>query len=92
MLGNANMCQIVQRHVKYANMCQVLRHANIYNGVTIHAMDYQGNKKEKKVKLQGSEHIIGLISHQFKFSKRGILGTTTFIGTNRCQVKSLSAF
>ena len=91
MLGIANMCQRVRRHVKYANMCQVLRHANICNGVTIHARDYQGNKKEKQVKIQGSEHIIGLISHQFTFSKRGMLCTPT-LGGNECQVPSVSAF
>ena len=91
MIRNANMFQIVQRHVKYVNMCQVLRHANICNGVTIHVRDYQGNKKEKQVKIQGNEHIIGLISHQFTFSKRGMLCTPT-IGRNECQVPSVSAF
>ena len=89
MIGNANMCQIVSRHIKYANMCQVLRHANICNGVTIHARDYQGNKKDKQVKKQGNEHIIGLISHQFTVSKRGILCTPT-LGRNECQVPSVS--
>ena len=53
MLGNANMCQIVQRHVKYAKMCQVLRHAKMFKGVTICVKDYQGNKKEKQVKVKG---------------------------------------
>ena len=91
MLGNANMCQIVRRHVKYAKIFQVRRHANICNGMTIHARDYQGNKKEKQVKIQGNEHIRGLISHQFTFSIRGMLGTLT-LGGNRCQVKSISAF
>ena len=88
---NVNMFQIVRRHVKYANMCQVLRHANICNGVTIHARDYQGNKKEKQVKIQGNEHIIGLISHQFTFSKRGMLCIPK-LGGNECQVPSVSAF
>ena len=91
MLRNANMCQIFRRHVKYAKMCQVLRHAKIFNGVTIHARDYQGNKKEKQVKIQGNEHIIGLISHQFTFSKRGMLCKET-LGGNECQVPSVSAF
>ena len=65
MLGNANMRQIFKRHVKYANMCQIIRHAKVCNGVTIHAREYQGKKKEKQVKLQGNEHVRGLISHQF---------------------------
>ena len=78
-------------HVKYAKMCQVLRHAKMCKGVTICAKDYQGNKKEKKFKLQGNEHIRGLISHQFTFSRRGMLGTPT-LGGNRCQVPSVSAF
>ena len=91
MLGNAKMFHIVQRQVKYANMCQVLRHAKIFNGVTIHARDYQGNKKEKQVKIQGNEHIIGLISHQFTFSRRGMLCTPT-LGGNKCQVPGVSAF
>ena len=51
----------------------------------------QGKKREKQVKLQGNEHIRGLISHKFTFSKRGILGTLT-LGGNRWQVKSFSAF
>ena len=48
-------------------------------------------QKGEKVKLQNNEHIRGLISHQFTFSKRGMLGTPT-LGNNRCQVQSLSAF
>ena len=91
MLGNANMCQIVQRHVKYANICQVLRHAKVCNGVTIHAREYQGKKNEKQVKINGNEHIIGLISHQFTFSKRGMICTPK-IGGNDCQVPSVNAF
>jgi len=75
MLGNANMCQIVRRHVKQAKMCQVLRHAKICKAVTIRVRDCQGNTKEKQVKLQVNEHIRGLISHQFTFSKRGMIGT-----------------
>ena len=71
MLGISNMCQIVLRHVKYAKMCQVLRHANICNGVTIHARDYQGNKKEKHVKIQGNEHIIGLIKSSIYIFQEG---------------------
>ena len=85
------MWQIVRRHVKYSNMCQVLRHANICNGVKTHARDYQGIKKEKQVKTQGNEHIIGLISHKFTFSNRGMLCTPT-LGGNECQVPSVSAF
>jgi len=46
-------------------------------GVTMHAEDCQGNKREEQVKLQGNEHIIGLISHQFTFPMRGMLGTPT---------------
>jgi hypothetical protein len=48
-------------------------------------------KGGKQVKLQGNEHIIGLISHQFTFSMRGMLGTPT-LGANRCQVPSVNAF
>ena len=91
MLGNANMCQIVRRHVKHVMMCQVIRNSKIYKGVSMCARDFQGNKREKQVKLQGNEHIRELISHQFNFSKRGMLGTPT-LGANRCRVKSLSAF
>ena len=91
MIGNAKMCQIVQRHVKNAKMCQVIRHAKMCKGVSMHARDIQGNKREKQVKLQGNEHIRGLKRYQFTFSKRGMLGTPT-LGTNRCQVQSLSAF
>ena len=91
MLGNANMCHIVQRHVKQAKICQVLRHAKMCRGVTMHAKDCQGNEREKKVKLQGNEHIIGLIIHQFSFSLGGMIGTQT-IGSNRSQVPSVSAF
>jgi len=85
------MCQLVRMHVKHAKMHQVLRHSKICNGVKMHARDCQGEKREKQVKLQGNEHIRGLISHQFTFSKRGMLGTPT-LGSNRCQVPSLSAF
>ena len=91
MLGNVNMCQIVRMHSKYANMCQMIRHARICNGVTIHVEEYQGDKKEKQVKIQGNEHFIGLISHQFTFSKRGMICTPT-LGGNECQVPSVSAF
>ena len=63
----------------------------MYKGVSMRAREYQGNKREKKVKIQGNEHIRGLISHQFTFSKSGMLGTPT-LGANRCQVKSISAF
>ena len=91
MLGNAKMCQIVRRHVKHVNMCQLIRHAKMCKGVSMRARDCQGNKREKKVKIQGNKHIIGLISHQFTFSRRGMLGTPT-LGANRCQVKRLSAF
>ena len=90
MLGHANICQIVRRHVKQAKMCQVLTYVKMYKGVTMHARDCQGNKREEQVKLQGNEHIIGLISHQFTFSMRGMLGTPT-LGANRCQVSSVSA-
>ena len=91
MLGNAKMCQIVQRHVKHAKVCQLIRHAKMCKGVLMSTRDYQGNKREKKVKLQGNEHIRGLISHQFTFSKRGMLGTPS-VGSNRCQVQIISAF
>ena len=91
MLGNANMCQIVRRHSKYAKMCQVLRHAKICNGVTIHVRDYQGNKKVKQVKIQGNEHIIGSISLQCTFSRRVMLCAPT-LGGNECQVPSANAF
>lgn len=90
MLGNVSMFQIVQRHVKYANMCQVSRHAKMCKGVTIRARGYEGNKKEKHVKLQGNEHFIWLISHQFTFPRRGMLCTPT-LGGNKCQVPSVSA-
>ena len=60
-------------------------------GVSIHARDYQGNKKKKQVKLQGNEHIIVLIIHQFTFSRRDMLCTPT-LGGNKCQVPSVSAF
>jgi len=63
----------------------------MWKGVKIHAREYQGNKKDKKVKLQGNEHIIGLISHEFTFSMIGILGTPKW-GGNRCQVPSVIVF
>ena len=91
MLGNSKMCQIVRRHVKHEKMFQVIRHAKMFKGVLMCARECQGNKREKQVKLQGNEHIRGLMSHQFTFSKRGVLGTPT-LGANRCQVQSLSAF
>ena len=91
MLGNSKMCQIVRRHVKHAKMCQVIRNANMYKGVLMCARDCQGNKMEKHIKLQGNEHIIWLMSHQFTFSKSGMLRTPT-VGANRCQVKILSEF
>ena len=81
MLGNANMYKIVPRHVKYANMFQVPRHAKMCKGVTIHVRDYEGNKKDKKVKVQGNEHIRGLVSHQFTFYRRGMLDTPTIGGS-----------
>ena len=84
MLGHANMCQIVRRHAKQAKMCQVLRHAKMYKGVTMHARDYQGNKREEQVKLQGNERIRGLLSHQFTFFMRGMLGTPTLAA--KCKV------
>ena len=77
------MCHIVQRHVRQDKMCQVLRHVKMYKGVTMHARYYEGKKREEQVKIQGNEHIIGLISHQFTFSMRGMLGTPT-LGANRC--------
>ena len=58
--------------------------------VSMHVRDCQNNKREKKVKLQGTEHIRGLISHQFTFFERGMLGTLT-LGGIRCQVQCLSA-
>ena len=91
MLGHANMCMIVRRHAKQDNMCQVLRDAKIYKGMTMHARDCPGNKREEQVKLQGNEHIVELISQQFTFSMRGRLGTPT-LGANSCQVPSVSAF
>ena len=60
-------------------------------GVTMRVRDGQGNKTEKNIKIQGDEHIRGLISHQFTFSVRRMLGTPT-LGANRCQVSSVSAF
>ena len=91
MLGHANMCQIVQRHVKQDKTCQVRRHAKMDKGLTMHARDCQGNKREEQVKLQVNEHIIGLISYQFTFSMRVILGKPT-LGSNRFQVPSVNAF
>ena len=85
------MCQIVGIHVKHAKMFQVIRHAKMCKSVSMRVREFQDNKREKKVKLQGNEHIRGLISHQFTFSKRGMLGTLT-LGGNRFQVQSLSAF
>ena len=81
------MWQIVGIHVKHAKMCQVIRHAKMCKGMSMRVRDYQDNKREKEVKLQGNEHIIWLISRQFTFSKRGMLGTST-LGGNRCQVHS----
>ena len=57
----------------------------------MHARDCKGKKREEQVKIQGNEHIIGLISQQFTFSMRGILVTLT-LGANRCQVPSVNAF
>ncbi len=85
------MCEIVRRHVKQDKTCQVRRHAKMYKGVTMHAKDCQGNKREEQVKLQVNEHIIGLISHQFTFSMRVMLEKPT-LGANRCPVPSVNAF
>ena len=82
----------MRRHVEHAKMFQVLRHAKMYKGVQMSVREGQGNKIEKKVKLQENEHIRGLISHKFTFSERGMLGTLSTLGANRCQVKSLNAF
>ena len=76
------MCQIVGIHVKHTKMCQVIRHAKMCKGVSMCVRDFQDNKREKKFRLQGNEHIIGLINHQFTFSKRGMLGTPTTIFPN----------
>ena len=84
------MCQIVQRHVKQAKMYQVLRDAKMYKGVTMYVRDCQGNKMEEQVKLQGNDHILGLISHQFTFFMRGMLGTPK-LGANMCQVPNVNA-
>ena len=81
----------MQRHVKHAKMCEVIRHAKMCKGVSMHLREFQGKKREKNIKLQGNEHIRGLISHQFTFFVRGMLGTPT-LGANRFQVKSISAF
>ena len=91
MLWHANMCRIVRRHVKQAKMCQVLRHAKMYKGVTMHARGCQGNKREEQVKLQVNEHIMGLIIHQFTFPMRVMVGKPT-LGSNRCQVPSVNVF
>ena len=87
VLGCAKyMFQIVPR---YPNTCQVLR---MCKGVSMHVREFQDNIREKKVKLQGNEHIRGLISHQFTFSKRGMLGTPTLgakckvLVHSKCQV------
>ena len=85
------MCQILGIHVKNSKMCQVIRHAKMCKGVSMRVRGCQDNRMEKKVKLKGNEHIRGLISQQFTFSKRGMLGTPT-LGNNRCQVQILSAF
>ena len=82
MLGNANMCQIVRRHVKCANMCEEPRNSKMSSMFQLRAREYQGNKKEKHVKLQGNKHIIGLKIHQFTFSRRGMVGTPT-LSANR---------
>ena len=80
MLGNAKIFQIVQRHVKHAKIFQVIRHSKMCKGVSMHARDFQGKKREKQIKLKENENIRGLISHQFTFSKSGMLGTPT-LGT-----------
>ena len=85
------MCQIVGIHVKHAKMCQVIRHAKMCKGVSMRIRDFQDNKREKKVKLQGNEHIRGLIGHQFTFPNIGMLSTPT-LGSNRFQVQIFSAF
>ena len=59
-------------------------------GVIMRVRDDQGNKIEKQVKIQGYEHIRGLIRHQFTFSVRDMLGTPK-IGVNKCQVPTVSA-
>ena len=47
--------------------------------------EYQGNKKKNEAKMKVYEHIRGLISEDFIFFKRGMLGTL-IIGSNTCQV------
>ena len=49
MLVHANMCHIVQGHVKQAKMCQELRHAKMYKGVKMHARTIKATKGRKKL-------------------------------------------
>ena len=47
--------------------------------------DFQGKKRNNRAKMQVNEHIKGLISHDFIFLKRGMLGTL-IICSNTCQM------
>ena len=78
-----------------ANMFQiVLLHAMSYDMLGCagcHIMptcvkEFQGNKRNKQAKMQLNEHIRELISRDFIFFKRGMLGIL-IIFSNTCQVK-----
>ena len=47
--------------------------------------EFQGNKRNNQAKMKGNEHIRGLISRDFIFFKRGMIGTL-IICSNTCQV------
>ncbi len=64
--------------LRHARMCRVPEYANM-------CQEFQGNKTNNQAKMKGNEHIIGLISRDFIFFKRGMLGTL-IICSNTFQV------
>ena len=53
------------------------------------AREYRGNTRENQAKIHGNEQIRGLISRNFTFFKRDMLGTPT-LGVNACLVPTFA--
>ena len=97
ILCYARACQHVLRYPSHGKMflvkifsktCEVPRNFSVCQSVLGYANmceENQGNKKKNQVKMQGNEHIRGLISQEFILSKRGML-STLILCFNTCQV------
>ena len=67
------------------NLCNQFKKIKLTNNMPICVKEYQGNKRNNQAKMQGNEHIRGLISWYFIFLKMGMLGTL-IIGPNTFQI------